>query len=199
MSFKLLSGSLALLSLAATGCAYHPRALPVRSVDAYTNIAALQDVRIAAEPFDKTTSKRILNRSVNRKGYVPVLIALENTGEERAVVDAANIHLEAGAGQVHPRTASSVVARKCQKSVGLHVLFWGWLSGLGAADYNREMAEDWRAKELPDQVVLEPHSSTNKLLFYPIKDFSSVRGATLVIPVVVGGGMEYKEVRCVLQ
>lgn len=198
MSFRFWSVSLALISLAVTGCAYHPRALPVRLMDEYPNAAALQDVRVAADAFDKKTSKRILNRSVNRKGYVPVLVALENKGEERAVVDAANINLEAGGGQVHQRIASEVVARKCQKSVAAHVIFLGWFSGLGAADYNRKMAEDWKAKELPSQVVLEPHSSTSGLLFFAIKDFSSVHGATLIIPVAVGNRREYEEVRCVL-
>ena len=199
MPFRLWIVSLALTSLAATGCAsYRPHALPVRMVEEYPNAVALGDVRIAAEAFDKTTCKRILSRSANSKGYVPVLIALENKGEDRVVVDGANIELEAGGGQVHQRTASEVVATKCQKSVGLHVFFLGLFSGLGAADYNQNMAEDWKAKELPSQVVLEPHSTKSGLLFYAIKNFSSVHNATLTIPVAVGTRRDYEEVRCVL-
>lgn len=199
MSFRLCSVSLALTALAATGCAsYHPRALSVRLVDEYANTVALENVRVAGDPFDNTTSKRILNRSVNRKGYVPVLIVLENKGDERAVVDAANIDLEAGGGQVYQRTASEVVAKKCQKSVGLHVIFFGAIPGFAAAEYNRKMAADWKEKELPSQVVLEPHSSASGLLFYAITDFSNVHGATLTIPVAVSNRRGYEEVRCVL-
>ena len=84
MPFRLWIVSLALTSLAATGCAsYRPQALPVRMVEEYPNAVALQNVRIAAEAFDKTTCKRILSRSANREGYVPVLIALENKGGDR--------------------------------------------------------------------------------------------------------------------
>ena len=199
MFLRLWIVALALTSLAGTGCAsYRPNALPVRMVEEYPNAVALRDVRIAAEAFDKTTCKRILSQSANRKGYVPVLIALENKGEDRVVVDGANIELEAGGGQVHQRTASEVVATKCQKSVGAHVIFFGWFSGMGAAEYNRKMAEDWKAKELPSQVVLEPHSTKSGLLFYAIKDFSSLDSATLTIPVAVGNRRDYEEVRCVL-
>lgn len=198
MSFRPCNISLALTSLAAIGCAYHPHALPVRLVDEYPNAAALQGVRIAADAFDKAASKRVLNQAVNSKGYVPVLLVLENKGENRAIVDGANINLEAGGGQVHQRTGSDVVVKKCQKSVGLHVLLFGWLSGIGAADYNRKMSEDWNAKELPSQVVLEPHSSANGLLFYPVKDYSGVHGATLTIPVAIGDRRVYQEVCCVL-
>lgn len=198
MCVRLWSVLLALASLAAAGCAYHSRALPVRLVDEYPNATAVQDVWVAAEPFDRTTCKRILNQSTNGKGYVPVLIALENKGNERAVIDGANINLEASGGQVHERTATELVAKKCQKNVGLHVVLWGGLSGLAAAEYNRKMAEDWKAKELPSQVVLEPHSSMSGLLFYPIRDFSSVHGATLIVPLAVGNRREYEDARCVL-
>lgn len=198
MSFRFWIISLTLTSFAATGCGYRSRALPVRLVAEHPNAAAFKDVRVAADAFDKKTSKRILNHTVNRRGYVAVLVALENKGAERAVVDGENIELEAGTGRLLKRTGSELVAKKCEKSVAAHVILFGWLAGLGAAEYNRKMAADWKEKELPEQVILEPHSSVHGLLFYTIKDFSSVTGATLVVPVAVGGSPDYTEVRCVL-
>ncbi len=198
MSCRFCSVLLALACLSAAGCGYKSRALPVRSVHEYSNKVAFEGVQVAATAFDKATSGRVLNRAPNRSGFVPVLVALENSGEERAVVDGANITLETGRGNVRPRTATEVVVKKCQKSVGAHVIFFGWLAGLSAADYNRKMAEDWRAKELPSQVVLEPHSSTSRLLFYAVPRSLTINDATLSVPVALGNRPGYEEVRCAL-
>lgn len=195
--FGLLLGSVALL-LGGTGCAYRPHQLPAEELAGCPNLVRHQDLRLAATTFDPATAKSVLNEPVSDKGFVPVLLIIRNEGGERAVIDGARVRLEDGRGSAIARTGAGDVAKRCEKSVALHVILFGWLSGLGASQYNRDMTEDWKSKDLPDYAVVEPHMSLNKLVFYSVKENCAVQGGRIIVPVAVRNSPNYEEVACVL-
>ncbi len=180
------------------GCAYKPKALPIRQIQEYPNVVVQQDTSLAAEQWNRTTSSHVLGQPVNSKGFVPLLVVVKNNGSNRAIIDGDRIVLEDGQGQLHERVDTEIVLKKCEKSVALHFAFFGALAGLSAGDYNKKMAEDWRDKEFPSQVVLEPYMSTAGLLFYRIEDEASVSGSRLLVPLAAWGKDDYEEVSCVL-
>ena len=99
------------------GCAYKPSALPVRQISEYDNVVVHQEVALAAEPFDRATSRAILGQSVHRKGFAPILVVLKNDGDQRAIVDSDRITLVDSEGQTREWVSTEVVLRKCRKNV----------------------------------------------------------------------------------
>ena len=183
----------------ASGCAYKPQALPVRQISQYGNRVTHQEVALAAAPFDRTTSRSILGQPVNQKGFQPILVVLENDGDQRAIIDGSRIALEDGSGERRERISTETVLHKCRKSVPMHQFFFGALAALGAAEYNTKMTEDWTHKAFPEQAVIEPHMSLNGVVFFRIEKKANVLGGRLCVPLAANGQADYEEVSCELR
>lgn len=192
----ILVGAAFLLTLNALGCAYKTEALPIRETAEYPNAQKHHDVHLAVELLEPTTCKRVLKKDPYTKGYAVAMVMMENHGQSRALVDAGRIQYTDSQGSLANRVSSEAAAKACEKGVVAHVLLFGWLSGLGAAEYNKKMLYDWKEKELTDQVILEPHASKCGLVFFKHNELAALKGGCLLVPVARSTEEQYEEVYC---
>ncbi len=161
---------LLLLPLLITGCAKHkPQSLHYMP----GNIHEQQQVEISTKTFSNLDCKTYLGtEKIVKKGYRPIQIMITNKSDKTFVLNGSNISI--------PLERGKQVARRCHYNTLARVAGWGvgglfvWplflvaaAEGINSIKANKDMDLDFAQRSLytSDQIVIAPHSSTNKIMF----------------------------------
>ncbi len=167
-----------LLSLSfLAGCAgYDAKPVTVLYAGAMTHTAERGPVRVGANAyFDPDLAEEVFGHEVvfqqstlagTNYGYLPVLVAIDNHSDDTFVVDKTQTRLISRDGKrAKTRSWLEMYATFEPSVVGAYMV-GGIVNAALQDDANRDMAEDWRAKELPDDTVVLPHSQANGGFLY---------------------------------
>jgi len=171
----------ALLGLA--GCA-HYKAKPLTKLQQVNGSAkaSAQDesVTMTYEVFTKEDCKKYLDRDVQKKGYQPIHIAINNNTNSSFIFSTKNISIhcvdnEEVAEQVHTNTVARVV---WYSVFGLFLP--AIIDGFGSEKANRLLDADFSHKELQDQVIM-PYHTIDGLIFIDIDNVDSLDNLTITL------------------
>lgn len=175
---------LAVSIFATTGC-YTVRSVPLRKIDQYPSRETVSQMTVAAEPFRDRACAKVFNHRLNNKGFLPVLIVVENTSDGDATLIGSDVQLIDDAGQTHLRVPSSVLAAKYERMPGLEAfLLFGWISFMDANRYNDALKADWGEKELGQRVIVHAHSTVHGFAYFELKNRPRAENLKVIVSII---------------
>ena len=170
-------------ALSLSSCAKY-KAQPLAKLATFTTNENAHSAAFAHKALNKAECKRYLDRDVLDKGYQPVQITISNNTNRHINFSKSNISLETvSADYVGKKVHTSTVARATSYGVA-GVFLWPFIipavvDGVGSAQANDRLDEDFSRKELCDQII-SPFTTINGLIFVPVEKFDHEFSITLV-------------------
>lgn len=168
------------------GCPSHQiMALTPQSIDTYIVRESVNDVTIAADPFNtKEKVEKAFTIDLTEEGYVPVLLVMQNQSQDNILLHRDDIELVDTRGNVIKPTPANVMAGSFEHNkVALALIGFGIFSYAAAEDANKAMLRDWGEKELPAEKVLIPNRKTHGVAYFRFeKGLATLPNSTLHIP-----------------
>ena len=168
--------------------------IPVREMTEYPNRRSISTVSVAAEAFHAPQTRKVFNHGINEKGFLPVLIVVRNDDRVPIIINASDIRLRDAWGEVHWRVPARVLAGNFERSPGWEaVLLFGLLSFMDADRWNAKLHADWQDKELANRVVLQPHSTAYRFVYFELPKREQKNKLSVIVP-IINGEKKYNEV-----
>lgn len=125
---------------------------------------------------------------VTRKGFFPVNLIFENGTNERVRVRKETIGLIDDNGVIHRPVNHRVMYDKFKNNPVARFLAGsvisiavGVVSSVSAILANRKMKADWRQKEIPDHLILQPGQQINGFVYFMVPEGTTVTVSKLCI------------------
>jgi hypothetical protein len=166
-----------------SGCAsYQAQAIPAGQVSGYARNAEIAGVSWAAEPYDTSEqAKAAFYADVTSQGYFPVHLVFKNETAGNILILRDTAELET-AGNIYRTTRSSNMYNDFEHNKMAYALLgFGIFSYMSAEDANRKMESDWREKEMPEQLIVQPGRTGHGFVFFKLPAGVSLRGSTLLV------------------
>lgn len=168
------------------GCrAYPVRAVPSTPLSEISARQTIENVSLAALPCWTTEEcKAVFNFPMTDKGYLPILLVVDNEGAETVEVARLRIELVLTSGDTVSPVEASVVASQFGRNAMAEAIFlFGIFSYADADKYNDAMVRDWHEKGLKEIALVAPRRTTRKYLYFNLGKGASVEGSRLRVPV----------------
>lgn len=180
VSLKRTSFLLALLLLlGVASCAtYKPGRIEVHPVDEYPQLSTVEGLSVAVDPYPSMEkAKQGFYVDVTRKGFLPVNLIFRNHTEERVRVRRETIELTDENGVVYKPVSAKVMYARFKKNLVTRFLAGsvisvavGVVAAVSALLANRKMKADWRQKEIPDQLIIQPGRQMNGFVYFKVPE-----------------------------
>ncbi|MFQ5658559.1 MAG: hypothetical protein ACE5G5_13540 [Candidatus Methylomirabilales bacterium] len=186
MNTKIFALVMVLAGISLLGCASHEiKALTPQPIDTYELRATAAGIMIAAEPFStKEKVEKAFTIDLTEKGYVPILLVMENRLGDNVLLTKEEIELVDSQGNFLKPISAQVMAEKFEKSKMAYALLgFGLFSYMSADEANKKMRSDWSSKELPAEKILLPHRKVHGVVYFQCGlGLAALPNATLHIP-----------------
>jgi hypothetical protein len=172
--------------LALSSCASYKSASlnnPSSGVMTYSS-AKKDDLIVLAKEFDKDDCLRYLDRDVITKGYQPIQLYIRNNSDKDFYFSMNRVSLAcAKYDEVADKVHTSTVGRIAGYGVGA-LFIWplaipAIYDGIRSSEANDALDVDFASKAAKDMTIFR-HSSFNKLIFVPRKEYQKHFQVTLV-------------------
>jgi hypothetical protein len=177
---------LAVLLLGMTGCATHKAGyVPIKDVSQYVNYQKLDDIEAAADLYaDEMKTKEGFYINVNEKNFYPVNLTIKNNSETRLLVYKNSVQLIDGLGNQYSPTSCSIMSGEFEHNKMAYALLgFGIFSYMSAEDANKKMESDWRDKELPGELIINPRQRNSGFVYFKLPEGSKPNGMTLKLTI----------------
>lgn len=133
---------------------------------------------IQAKAYDAHDSAAYLNHDLNRVGFKPVQVTIQNNTKNRYILAASGVDIpNSGTGKV----ASYLTARHIPKSIALKVagfVFWPFMipatiDSIVTVKSHFNLKADYYAKSIKEEAeIIVPYSTLHRVLFIPEDQFT---------------------------
>ena len=178
ISFSLL----AFILLCITGCAtYQYGITDVRPVSEYPNRTQVDGISLAVDPYDSTEkAEKGFHVDVTSEGFYPVNLIFKNDTKDHVIVFRDSIVLIDGSGNSRRPVRGANMYNAFENNKIAYAFFgFGILSYMSAEEANRKMETDWRQKEIPEQLVIQPGRKANGFVYFQLPKDQTVKGGKL--------------------
>ena len=165
---------------------YNATTLHTLAYDAVLSSVTIKDDVVAvAKAFNKGDCKRFLDRDVIMEGYQPIQLYIENNSDKFYIFSLSRVSLPTAQPEEVAQTVhTSTIGRAVGYGVGA-IFLWplaipAIVDGIKSAEANDHLDIDYSSKAAKDQVIIQPHSYFNKLLFVPINEYQPSFTITLI-------------------
>lgn len=167
------------------GCAtYKHTHVRVDEVETYPSHISEKGILIAVDPCDSPEeAKEEFYVDVTSQNFYPVLLIMRNDTSSRIIILKDSFVLEDADGRFHRPVNSQVMADTCEHNKMAYAFIGGIFSYMSAEDANKKMAADWRDKELPDSLILNPERRTSGFVYFELPVGKTTKGCTLKLEV----------------
>jgi hypothetical protein len=171
------------LILASAGCAsYQAAAIPAGQVSAYARTSMIAGVTFAADPYDTSEqAKSAFYIDVTSKGYFPVHLVFKNDTGENILILRDTAELQTAGNVYHTARSSNMFNDFEHNKMAYALLGFGIFSYMSAEDANRKMERDWREKEMPEQLIVQPGRTGHGFVYFKLPAGATPRGGEMVI------------------
>ena len=182
---KILFLSIFVTSFAFAGCAtYKHTQVRVDEVETYPSHISEKGILIAVDPCDSSEeAKEEFYVDVTSQNFYPVLLIMRNDTSNRLIILKDSFVLEDADGRFYRPVNSQVMADTCEHNKMAYAFLGGIFSYMSAEDANRKMASDWRDKELPDSLIINPERRTSGFVYFELPAGKTTKGCTLKLEV----------------
>ncbi len=141
-------------------------------------------IQIAAKAYNREETEEILHSDLQKWGYQPIQITVDNQSSESYTISPKNISLNS----VSPKDVAKVVIKaSIPRSIGLKAagfIFWPFMipstiEGIHTLRSYNAMKKDLRAKSVKDETVA-PYSVFHRLVFVKKEQYQDSFDITLV-------------------
>jgi len=169
-----------------SGCAsYKGGAVDYRTATQFANTQSVAAVQIGAEAMTNVDRiKEMFYVDVTEKGYFPIEIAIDNSGDSKVLIekDVMELHLSGG-GIIHPISVSAMTDEFEHNKMAYALLGFGIFSYMSADDANKKMAADWSSKELTKELIVGPGRKSSGFIYVKLPNGERPTGLELVVSV----------------
>lgn len=168
------------------GCKTYPvRAVPATSISEISARQTINGVTLAALPCATTAEcKAIFNFPMTDKGYVPILLVVDNEGADTVEVIRSSIELVSPSGDLlAPIDASVVASQFGRNAMAEAILLFGIFSYADADKYNDAMVRDWQEKGLKEIKIVAPGRTARNYVYFNTGKGAPIEGSRLRVPV----------------
>jgi hypothetical protein len=171
------------LILSSVGCAsYQVAAVPAGQVSSYARSTSTAGVTFAADPYDSSEQvKSAFYIDVTSKGYFPVHLIFKNDTGENILVFRDTAELLTAGNAYHPVRSSNMFNDFEHNKMAYALLGFGIFSYMSAEDANRKMEADWREKEMPEQLIVQPGKTGHGFVYFKLPPGATMRGSEITI------------------
>ncbi len=121
---------------------------------------------------------------VTSKNFYPINIILSNNSNDRIIILRETAELVDASGNNYKPVRSSIMADTCEHNkMAYGILGFGLFSYMSAEEANRKMANDWRERKLPDQLIIQPGRKKNGFLYFQLPEGKKINGCKLILEV----------------
>jgi hypothetical protein len=172
---------LAIILMMVTGCAsYQAAAIPAGQVSNYARNSKNGGISFAAEPYDTAEqAKSAFYADVTSQSYFPVHIVVKNDSSENIMVLRDTAELQTAGNTYHSTRSSNMFNDFEHNKMAYALLGFGIFSYMSAEDANRKMESDWREKEMPEQLIVQPGRTGHGFVYFKLPPGVTVRGSEL--------------------
>lgn len=164
------------------GCAsYKYGKIDVRTVDEYKAHTTTGGISLAADPYDTTEkAKEGFYVDVTSKNFYPVNLIFQNNTNDRILLLRDTAELIDFKNNTYKPIRSIIMSEACEHNKMAYALLgFGIFSYMSAEEANKKMASDWREKELPDQLIIQPVRKVNGFLYFQLPEGQKINGCKL--------------------
>ena len=186
MTRKLTLIILAVLLLGMTGCAtYKAGSVSMKDVNQYVNYQKFDDIEAAAELYaDEMKTKESFYLNVNEKNFYPVNLVIKNNSETRLLLYKNSVQLVDSIGNKYFPISCSIMSGEFEHNKMAYALLgFGIFSYMSAEDANKKMETDWRDKELPGELIINPRQRNSGFVYFKLPEGSKPNGMTLKLTI----------------
>lgn len=158
----------ALIAMAA-GCKSYPvRTIPTTPVASLAAKEAVGEVTVAAEPvWTADQSKAIFNFPITDKGFLPVLIVIENRSNLTYELLRDRVELIPPTGErLNPVDAKVMASSFGRNAMAEAIFLFGIFSYDDARKYNDAMVDDWDEKALKEAQLIAPGRTLRRYAYF---------------------------------
>ena len=170
--------------LSITGCAsYQYGIVDIRPAEQYPSRITANGISLAADLYDsKEKAESAFYVDVTSEGFYPVNLIFRNDTKDRVIVLRDTVELIDAAGNANRPVRYSVMYSAFEKSKMAYALLgFGIFSYMSAEDANRKMESDWRQKEIPDQLIIQPGRKADGFVYFRLPQGKTPKGGKIVL------------------
>jgi len=170
------------LLLAASGCtSYKAGSVQVRDVAQYGNNAREGEIVGAAEALVTAAAiEPVFYVNLAEHDYYPVQIVVQNNSASRVLMLKDKVELtDANGNAYRPINVATMIDEFEHNKMAYALLGFGIFSYMSADDANKKMAADWREKELPAEVIVNPSRKSAGFVYLKMPRGVKPSGMTL--------------------
>ncbi|MEM7165972.1 MAG: hypothetical protein AAF581_10930 [Planctomycetota bacterium] len=174
-----IRASLALVAVLATGCA-HFEASPLAphwTASSQIGQQEISGLSIAARTLDGMREENeYIGRPARDRGFLPLVLLFENTGDRAFLIRREGIKLETADGKTYPAAELSEIYDGLRFSKGAALwgvplgLFPAFFMGSRISEQNEKLLEDLNAKTFHDLRLFRNPRSYNSLAFFDLNE-----------------------------
>gem|GEM_PF-3887770 len=175
-----------LLILFTTACASHSvKSVEIRQADSYPNYQEKDNIGMAADIFSEAEkTKNAFDQNLNESGYFPVHLIVKNESDNKLILHKNSVKIKDRIGNEYfPTSCSAMIDSFQRNKMAYALLGFGIFSYMSAEDANKKMAEDWKSKELADEVIIMPRKMQSGFIYFKLPQDCSPDGMLMDIRV----------------
>lgn len=132
---------------------------------------------------DGVESKAVFNYDLMSKGFLPVLLIVDNNSRSELEILRARIELQSPSGErLEPVSGEAVATGEGRNAMAEAIFFFGIFSYDNANKFNDALVRDWVDKGFPVAQIVRPGHTVKKFLYFRVGRGFSPSGATLNVP-----------------
>lgn len=178
--------ALGVMILALGACAsYDQKHVDYQALETFKNSTTLEDITLSAEAYDTEVEVTgAFDENLNKKGYYPVQVLLENSTQEKVVVLRESVELLAPNGEHYRPVGAAVMADEFEDNAMAYALFgFGILSYMSAQDANQQRSVDYQHKDLGESTIIAAGRKRGAFIYFKLPEGTVPSGATLMLEV----------------
>ena len=156
------------LAASAAACSYSGEQVYVESPSVMSDRASQDGIAVGAKVYvDPAEAEKVFGLPIvfesrtatgTTRGYLPVLVSFANSTDDGLLVDKERTRLISSDGQrAKPRSWDRMYQTFEPSMAGAYVAA-GVVGVVAQNEANKDMAADWKKKELPDRATIHPNS-----------------------------------------